>query len=683
MDKLDIDFETASKVDLKKVGLDVYSRHKSTHVLIMAWKLNDGPINIWLPHLGPMPVKLREMIGDKSIRKIAHNAAFEIAIFNNTLSIYTTPDQWYCTQVMALSLGLPAALAQLMRDALKTDAKYWKDPEGDRLMRLFSFPNSKATHESHPVEFAKYVEYCRQDVAAEAKAFSILKKYTPYMGTLFDEWVIDQEINANGVPVDYEFIDGALDIVDKTKAEYLVELQELTGLKKPGAWQQLLPWVRARGYPFESIKKDRALIALNDFDFEIDLDAQKALRLRMESNKTSVAKYASFKAAAVGRRVRNMFQFFGAARTGRWGGRLVQVHNLPRPGEFEKFLRELRDMILDADLESLKFYFGKPLEALSASLRSTIAAPAGKKLVVADLAAIELCVIAWLTGCKFWLDVLDKKLDPYKAFGVHLFRKAYDLITKKERTDSKPAVLGSGYRMGGGELRGVYPDQHRTGLWGYAQNMGIDLSRKQSHEATTIYRDLSPEVKEFWYAIENATMDAIRTLEPQRAGMLVIDMKRPFLRIRLPSGRYLFYCRPRIEEVVVLTGRMVSMDPKQFDEFGDEVLTEESFKKWSMTFEGMDQTTNKWRRTSTHGGVLTENVVQAIARDVLMAGIKNAHKRGFEVVGHVHDEIIALQDEDGDLGVEELIACMTDMPGWAATLPISAAGYENDFYKKD
>lgn len=670
MHELHCDFETASRVDLRKEGLDNYARHESTKVLMLNWSIDDGPVNLWLPHERPIAPKLRDMMLDPSVRKIAHNAQFEIAIFNHVLGIETVPEQWYCTMVMALHLGLPAALEQLVRDALRLPKQYHKDPEGDRLMRLFSYPKSKATHETHPEEFKRYCDYGRQDVVAETKVYAVLKRYVPNMGQLFSGWVLDQKINARGLPVDYQFIDAAKAIAAKSKEEYKELLAEKTGLQNSNSVKQLLPWLEARGYPFASTAKNRMKIALKDFADRLTDECKEVMQIRMESNKTSLAKYDAILRASHGGRLRNTFQYYGAAATGRWAGRILG-QNMPRPDpQVEEWLPQARRMILDGDLDGIKWFFGKPLEALASSIRSAIAVPPGKKLVVADLASIELCVIAWLTHCVFWLDVVESGKDAYKAFAERWLGIAYEHVTKLQRKLSKPPALGCGYRLGAGYEVGTYPDTEKTGLWGYAANMGVDMTKEQCRDAVKIYRELSPEIKQAWYDLENAAMDCVSTGERVQSGMIVFDLKPPFLRMRLPSGRYVHYCRPRIEEVPF--------------EYEDEE-TGEMVKKYKtgLTYERLSQSSKKWVRRNNHGGRFVEQAVQAIARDLLEDGIKNAEKMGFEVIGHYHDEILTLVDEDSDLGLQDLIDAMTTLAPWAETMCVRAAGYESDFYKKD
>ncbi len=672
MDKLSCDYETASKADLKKVSADVYSRHPTTKVLMLGYRFNDEPVQLWLPHRGPMPKRLREGMTDPEVIKTAFNAPFERAITKNTLGIKAPPQQWRCVQVMAHALGLPGKLETLVRDCLRLPQKYWKDAEGERLMRMFSFPSSRATYESHPIEFERYGQYCMQDVVAECKAYDVLVKYLPNIEKLFENWWVDQEINDCGLPVDYTFIDRALELAEKSKAEYGERMRELTGLANPGSTTQLLPWLRDRGYPFASIAKGRVQIAMADFKNEIKPEAVKLLKMRLESNKTSLKKFVAMRDASYGGRLRNVFQYMGAAATGRWAGRILG-QNMPRPWsgvDDEKELAYARQCILDGDLVWIKVVYGKPMEVLASSIRSAIAPRRGKKLVVADLSSIELVVSAWLCGAKFWLNVLDQGLDSYKAFGAKWYEIPYEQVDKNLRKLSKPAALGCFYRLGAGRKKGEYPDIEKTGLWGYAANMGVQMTQQQCKEAVKVFRDITPEVKNWWYESEQAAMEAVRTHEPQTCGMIRFDTKPPFMRMRLPSGRHLHYCRPRLDMVPI--------------EFEDEQTGEIRVERLlNITYERTAQQSGKWTRTPTQGGKLLENAVQAIARDILEHGILLAKKAGLNPIAHFHDEVICEVDENRTDALPELIKCMTVAPKWAEGMILRAAGYENDFYRKD
>ena len=669
---LHMDYETASKADLKKVGLDAYARHPSTRALMLAYQfhaddgLGPAPVRLWEPHKESMPERLQNMLLDRRLKKVGHNQQFEIQISRHVLGIDIRPEDCLDTMIMALSLGLPGKLETLVRDALKLDRKYWKDSEGERLMRVFSYPSSTATWESHPEEWEKYCNYCRQDVVAEAKVFDVLKKYIADPKKLFAGWALDQRINQRGIPVDIDFIDSAKHLSDIVKARYKAEMQEFTGLANPNSTQQALPWLVDRGYPFASLAKNRVQIAVRDHGDGMTPEAHRFIEMRLESNKSSLAKYDAIKRASVRGRLRNVFQFRGAAATGRYAGRVLG-QNIPRPAKFvEDHLAEVRDLILACDLDTIDWLYGKPLEVLASSIRSAIAPKKGKKLVVADLASIETCVIAWQTNCRFWMETIESGLDAYKAFGSRWLEKPYDEITKFERNLSKPAALGCGYRMGPGREVGEYPDVEKTGLWGYAANMGIQMTKEECKAAVKAYRDLSPEIVQAWYDLDRAMMECVQTGEPQRVGMLAFDYKKPFLRMRLPSGRYIHYCRPRIEQVTM-----------EWENEDGEIVRE---TKMGLTYERLSQS-GKWIRVSQHGGRAVEQSTQAIALDVLEAGMCNAEAAGLSIVATFHDEIICEVDEDWD-ALDLLIECMTTMPKWADGLPLRAEGYEAKFYRK-
>lgn len=669
---LHVDYETKSDIDLKKCGVDVYSRDPSTRVLMMSYGFNDEPVKIWYPHQGPMPERVRKAMTDPRVVKIAHNAAFELAITHNTLHIDTPVEQWRCTMVMAYSLGLPGSLESLARDALKLPAKYHKDPEGHSLMQKFSYPRAKWTWETHPVEFARYGDYCIQDTVVEKKVYAILFNYTKrYMDRMFREWHLDQKINARGLPVDMAFIDAAEELAKRAKDEFKRVLQEKTGLANPNSTQQLLPWLQERGYPFSSLGKNRIQISLDDHADEMTDEAKDVMSLRLMSNKTSTTKYAALRRASHGGRLRNTYQYLGAAATGRYAGRILG-QNMPRPWKkVEDFLAEVREMIANRQYEELEFWFDQPLECIVSSIRSAIKAPPGKMLAVADLASIELVVIAWLTGCEFWLDVLRQGKDAYKAFAEKWLGVPYERIEKWMRTLAKPPALGCGYRMGAGRrvLNPKTNDWEKTGLWGYAANMSVEMTKEQCKEAVKIYRDLSPEIKQAWTDLEVAAMECVREKERVRCGLITFDYMSPFLRMHLPSGRIIHYCRPRIEKV-----RMEYEDGK----------TGELKVEWKtgLTYERLSQSSNKWVRRANHGGRFIEQAVQGIARDILQLGIENAEAEGMPVIGHYHDEILTEVDDDDPKAHDDLIEEMTRKAPWMTDMMVRAEGYTQPFYRK-
>lgn len=337
--------------------------------------------------------------------------------------------------------------------------------------------------------------------------------------------------------------------------------------------------------------------------------------------------------------------YYGA-HTGRWSGRATQPHNLTRK---ETDQNALSSLLAGGNVQSLA--------ALSTCIRPCIRAPKGRKLVVADLSAIENRVLAWLSGCDDMLDVYAKGLDPYLDFGRLLFNKKYDEVTKSERQLCKPAVLGCGYGLGGGRLD---PQYGKTGLWGYAEGMGVDLTQDQAHEMVNTFRFNYREVVEFWDYMEEAFMAAYSTHKEQMIGFLYFHADRDCVKILLPSGRYIHY-----------------LNPKCWDEDGNTKIT----------FDGLRQ--GGWGRQSTWGGRITENVVQAVARDVLAEGMLRADSEGLTLVGHVHDELIGEEDGNGPrtpngrlFALCQLEEYMTIPIDWAPGLPLAAEGYESEFYTK-
>lgn len=701
-DFLFVDFETASALNIKQVGHMRYARDASTRVLMLGYGWNDFAPGLWDATIASeMPAKLRAKILDPNVMLVAHNAPFERAIFKYVLGIDIPVERWICTQGMALSLSLPGDLDKLTHDALNLGDEFAKSKEGKRLINLFCKPrklgrkaaaDAKAYNdrESHPVDWERFCAYCKLDVIAERKVYRILRKYFPNFDTHQSEWQLDQEINDRGLPVDVPLIEGALKIVADMDAFWKEELREISGLANPNSPVQAKNWLKPRGYPFDSLKKNRVKIALKDFKDTMTEDARKFLRMRLKATRASVKKFAAFARAHTDGWIQGMFQFCGAGRTGRWAGRIAQLQNLAKAlSHVEKSLDWVRPYIRAGDTDTLHMIFGNALDVLVSSVRSVMCAPKGHEFAVADLASIELVVAAWGTKCEFWLDVLRRKRDPYCAYGEHLYGVPYDELyaeykagNKKRRNDAKPGALGFLYRLGGGELRGDYPDQERTGLWGYAQSMGVELTREFSHDATKIARELSPEIVQEWYDLENAAKACINTREPQQTPSGVrFDYKSPFMRMRLPSGRYLFYAQPKILNNKIKTGRMVPV----FDGKGNEIGSEEEFfEKMSISYMGIHQTSKKWVRVYTHGGKLFENWVQATARDILVHGLFKARDYGFKLCGHVHDEAIALvRRHDIKFNVEALVRCLSIVPDWAPGLPLSAAGFQSEFYKKD
>lgn len=693
MDHLGLDYETFSTVSLPDVGGSVYSKHPDTEILMAAYNFNHGPIKQWIPAEGePIPRELAEALIDPQVRKWAWNAKFEMAI-TNQLVAEVDVRQWRCTMIQAMHCSLPGKLEKA-GPILGLPMDQQKDRRGKALMRKFSMPrkptkanpNPRLFHYDDPEEWQAYLEYNRSDVLAEG---GIWRRLKPYMMSA-DEWElfrIDHEINEAGLPINLNMVRNAIRIYEHAMELGLGQMRDVTGLANPNSLPQLLPWLKSQGYMFDDCKKGHIKTAAGYFnkppehwsedqwqEYRSNETLKTVLDLRLEVSRTSIVKYYALERATdEDGMLRQVLQMNGAARTGRYAGRIFQPQNLPRPEKrFEDYQAVLADGIEHLDHDSLKLVHGNVFDALASGLRPSAQAPAGKLFVDADLSAIENRVLGWISGCDKILEVFRKGLDPYISFATYLFEKPYDelwheyKVLKKgeKRTIAKPGTLGCGYGMGPGE---EYEDKQTgeieaTGLLGYAWGMGIKQFTKadSKHSVDTFRREFS-EVKDYWYALERAARKCVRTGNPIKHGVVSFEMKGPFLLMILPSGRPLYYLRPRLEEHKTPWGEM----------------------KVQITYEGMNDK-KQWVRMNTTPGKLTENADQAISRDLLVHGIKLAKKRGIDVRLHVHDQILGLVAERG---AEEKLAllkeCMEDQPKWAPGLPLGSAGLVTKVFIKD
>lgn len=695
-DRLHTDFETRSRIDLKALGLGPYSRSPSTRVLMQSWAINDGAIKLWLPALGePEPAELRDARLDPHIEKHAWNAGFERAIYAHVLRV-PVAGPWRCTAVLSRYLSLPSDLFSASRIANKHDKNKQKSSDGTRLIRKFCVPNSVskarpfewADHTTDPEDWDRFCGYCVQDTESERAFFHIANKY-PMPAR---EWVLyelDHEINERGIRINVAFAEAAFELADRDKKQLKAQLREATGLPNAMGQAAFLAWAREHGYPFNNLQKGWVVKAIDLL--EEDDPLRDILAMRVRAGRNTPAKYTTVARIAdeTDHRARYTIVFRGAQRTGRHAGSKFQPHNLARiQKRFAKHLEAVVEMIEQRDFDLIDLWHGSVVDTVSNVVRCVVQASEGRTLVVCDLNAIENRVLGWLSRCPGILDVFKQGLDPYKAFGVHLFRKAYEALTQEERDKSKPAVLGCGYRLGGGdEVEDSNGDLVKTGLWGYAENMGVKLSREMCHTAVAVWRQLYPEVVQYWYDLEEAVHRVVIGGETVRVGPVVFDKFRAALRIRLPSGRYLHYIEPRYvtqkfrrPKVDEAGEKVLQPDPVT----GELVQVWDEWEKQTLSYWGTHQKTKQWARLLTHGGKLAENITQAISCDVLEEGKLNARDDyGFEIVMHVHDEIVAESDPDDIIGLPELSEAMTRPIPWARGLPLAAAGYVSRIYKKE
>jgi DNA polymerase len=699
---LSLDFETYCDIDLKKFGLDLYSIHPSCEVLMCAWRIDNGPIRHWDATRDPMPKSLRKALEDDDIQLWAFNAQFERVIMNRVLSIWPRLERWRCTQALAYMHSFTGTLDMVGRQIGVEEDKA-KLATGLRLMKMFSMPHKvsanqphkRFTSETHPVEWKMFIEYNIRDVEAECEIKRLLHKPRfPIPEREWEFYALDQIINDRGLPIDRIFVENALEMANRRKGQLLEKMRVKTGLQNPGSPQQLLPWLQERGYPFGDLQKDSVKKVLTAWQgiqtgelkkekdelYPEDLTRQAVavLKLRQQQARTSTSKYqALLTAMGEDGRMRYVFQFCGASRTGRFAGRRFQPQNLTmmRDIESEKVLVQMTDIIRQNDYDALTLYRKEPLDALAGLVRSSVRAPKGKKLVVCDLASIESVVIGWVARCERLLNVFRDGKDAYKDFATELYKVAYEEVTKLQRKMAKPATLGAGYRLGGGEIK----DGKKTGLWGYAENMGVEMSRKESHKNVATFRRVYKEIPQCWYDLEEAITSVIKRGTTRRVGPVKFYMSKPYLVCELPSGRCIFYKSPRIRRE-----KMEGVDRE----------TGERYEYWkdSISYMGKQQNGSRWLRINSHGGKFIENIVQAIARDILREGMLALHKAGFWLIGHVHDEAISEEnkgdEEHNDHVMRELMIRKRKWMKFSDNdneyhMPLNAAGMETIIYRKD
>lgn len=680
---LHIDFETKCELDLRKVGLDLYIRHESFAPLWVAWAIDDGPVTKHdLSDDDTLPDELLDALEDEDTLVWAFNAGFERGVLNGYYKLRIPIRRFRCSMALAYMHAFVGGLGEVAVQ-MELDKRFHKDTEGERLMKIFSMPQRITKNQprrwrdkrSDPEDYERYGDYCEQDVVSERAQTDELLKH-PIDEREWDVWALDQRINDAGIPIDKRFCVSAVHLADKRKRILTEEMKELTGVANPGSVPQLMPFLREEGYPYDDLRKDTVKIALarnDDPNDETDITplGVRVLKLRQQQARTSVRKYnAILQRLAPDNRIRHILQYGGASRTLRWAGRAMQPQNLPRtPKKLEEveILERVTEIIRKGDYDELELYVAEPMDALAGLVRSAIRAEEGNHLVVCDLASIESRVIAWLTGCKALLAVFEDGRCAYREFATKLYKVAYDEVTGSQRSGAKPAVLGAGYRLGGGGMI----DGKKTGLWGYAENMGVDLTKNESHKAVKVFRSEYKEIVDTWYAYEDAISHTIRTKKRTKVGPLYFRIEGNYLTAELPSGRKLWYYKPRVRKA-----KIKYIDPKTNEQ--------KEFTKDSISYMGKQQNGRKWIRIQSHGGKFIENFVQAIARDILREGLLAADEDGFNIVMHVHDEIVA-EHRKGDnyYTHERLIEVMARSIPWCADMPLGAAGYSGEIYRKD
>ncbi len=685
------DFETASCIDLSERGLHNYATDPTTRILMMSYAFGDGQVHLWEPRADEdLPERVRQALLDPETIKICWNATFERAICKHVLGIEIPFEQFKDVMVYARHLSLPGSLSECGEVlGLKEDEAKIKD--GKRLIHKFCEPFSMGgeetlfgitqpefhDHVSDPEDWEKFRQYCMRDVETERTLLKMMSKL-PLPEIEQRGWVLDQKINDAGMPVNVQFVDNALFLAQKSKDELNVILKEKTKLENPNSRNQILEWAKAQGYPHESMGKAFVNAALADPN--LTPLCREVLKIRQEASKTSYKKFEAIKnIVSADGRLRNQFMYMGASRSGRWSGIGVQVQNLPRPDkETEKKYDLAVHLIQSRDYEGLKKNFSSVIGTVTSCVRSSFQAPERKSIAVADESAVENRVLGWVSACDAILKVFRDGLDPYVSFAVKMYNEPYEVLIKDKakRQIAKPAVLGAGYGLGGGELKiDGYGNTVKGGLWGYAENMYVKMTQEEAHMSVRVFRESYPEVVQLWKNLENAALEVLKRGGKVETNCVEFSrVKRKdgtyILRITLPSGRGLHYIAARIE-VQQKEGR----DGKAYEKEG---------LLYDGIGHGAGKIANGWGPTRSYGGKLAENIVQAIARDVLLHAMLRADEMGAETFLHAHDEIACLINEDDPFGfsLEDLRAAMSETPSWAPGLPLAAEGYISKIYRK-
>ena len=640
--KIYIDIETYSEVPLKKTGVYPYFESLSFGILLIGYAVDAGPIVVFA-YSDALALQKFAKVCKQADELIAHNATFERLAFKKMgLNLPT----WTCTMIKSAYCGLPMSLGQV---GVALNLSVQKSNTGAALIRYFSIPckptktnggRTRNLPEHDPEKWQAFKDYLQDDVATTR---DLHKALSVYKFTEAENYSLDQKINDRGVLLDLELINAAIEL-DATKTKELkTEARELTGLENPNSPAQLTGWLTdTTGKDVSNLTKD----AVNEMLVSATGPAKRALEIRQQTSNTSIAKYtaAAFYACQDGR-ARGVSQFYGAGKTGRWAGRGIQLQNMPR--NYMRTLSEARELVRQKDVDTLSFLYDDQQKVLKELTRTMLIASPGEVFLVADFSAIEARVLAWLAGEEWRLRVFRGDGKIYEASASAMFNIPVEEIDKGSpyRAKGKVAELALGYQGGVGALVA----------------MGAGAMGLSEHEMKSIvarWRKSNQKIVGYWSEVGKVAKLALRNPNKKiKLGLLTFVYNRKALVIRLPSGRPLIFQSPQLGN-----GR-----------FGEVIK-----------HMGVCPTTKRWIQLETYGGKLVENIVQAVARDLLAHSMLTVDKQGFKIVLHVHDEIAVEEDAaKADFALAELISAMLEKPEWAEGLPLDADGFVSEFYKKD
>ena len=650
MHVISIDIETFSDIDLGKCGVYRYAESPSFDILLFSYSMDDGQIKlIDLASGEKLPEEIINSLMDASIIKTAFNANFERVCLMKYLcrvlgkEVYLDPSSWRCSEVQAAMLGLPLHLEGVAQ-VLQLEEQ--KMSEGKALIRYFCMPckptaanggRTRNLPSDAPEKWEEFKAYNIRDVGVELAIRKKLEKY-PIPEAEHDLYVLDQKINDRGFQADMNFVMQAITCDRQFSVAATEKAYELTGLENPNSVAQLKDWLAGRGVEVESLSKKTVQELVGETEGEV----KEALKLRLLMAKTSVRKYEALERAVCSDgRVHGLLQFYGANRTGRWAGRLVQVQNLPQ--NHLEDLKLARDLVKEGRFEDIELLFGNTPGVLSELIRTAFVPKEGHRFIVADFSAIEARVISWLAGEKWRLEVFASHGKIYEAAASMMFHVPIEEVTKGSplRQKGKISELACGYGGGVGALKAMG-----------ALEMGVEEDELQG--LIDNWRTANPRIVNFWWEVDKAAITAVKERTKTRTHGIIFTYQSGMLFVTLPSGRNLVYVKPKL----------------MLNKFGREGLT----------YEGIGAT-KKWERIETYGPKIVENIVQATSRDLLADAMLRLDRAGFAIVAHVHDEVIC-EVPEGESSVEEICSFMSKGPKWAQGLPLTADGYECEFYQK-
>ncbi|WP_278697509.1 MULTISPECIES: DNA polymerase [Bacillota] len=642
MQCISLDLETYSDIDLQKCGVYRYAASPNFEILLFGYSVDGGEVQVVDLAMGEkIPEDIVAALKDDSVIKWAYNATFERIALSIYFMEWLEPTSWHCTMVWSATLGLPLSLEGV---GAVLGLEKQKLKEGKSLIKYFCCPclptkaNGERTRnlpEHNMDKWQQFKDYNLRDVETEIAIQTKLAKF-PVPESIWEEYRLDQEINDRGIGIDSEFVDNAIKLDEKVKAELNSKMQALTNLENPNSVKQVVGWLATNGLETDNLSKKQVAELLKTAHGELS----EVLRLRQKLSKSSVKKYTAMKnALCADNRVHGMFQFYGANRTGRFSGRLVQLQNLPQNHMAD--LKQARALVKEGNFDALSLLYEDVPDTLSQLIRTAFVPQDDRKFIVADFSAIEARVIAWLAGENWRQTVFAEGGDIYCMSASKMFKVPVKKhgINGQLRQKGKIAELACGYGGSTGALKAMG-----------ALEMG--LKEEELKPLVNAWRFANSNIVSLWWAVDKAAKDAIKMRIATKTHGIHFEYQSGFLFITLPSGRKLAYVKPRIGE----------------SRFGGE----------SITYEGIGMT-KKWERLESYGPKLCENITQAIARDLLvfaMLTLKNC-----AIVAHVHDEIVI--EADKRMSLTTICEQMGRTPPWAKGLLLMADGYECDFYKKD